>query len=266
MVRMRKELPDVGELVVATVKQVFEYGAYLILDEYNSMEAYLPWSEVASKWVRNIRDVIREGQKVVVKVIRVNRRNKQVDVSLKRVFDNERRRKMLEWKRAVRAEKILELAAKKIGKTLDEAYEKAGWKLEDYYGEIYAGLEQAVMRGPEGLKEAGIEEPWLSALYEEATRHIEVKKVKITGTLTLRSLSPDGVNRIRRVLSEPLSKLSLDENTSIRVYTAGAPRYKIEVTSTDYKTAEKVLASYIRSAEKLSKKLSVEFGFERDRR
>jgi len=70
----RKRLPRVGELVVATVRQVFDYGAYVTLDEYNDLEAYLPWSEVASRWVRNIRSVLRENQKIVVKVIRVNRK------------------------------------------------------------------------------------------------------------------------------------------------------------------------------------------------
>ena len=83
----RKPLPDVGEIVIATVKKVFEYGAYVTLDEYGGLEAYLPWSEVSSRWIRDIRDYLREGQKIAVKVIRVIRRKKQVDVSLKRVME-----------------------------------------------------------------------------------------------------------------------------------------------------------------------------------
>jgi translation initiation factor 2 subunit 1 len=33
------------------------------LEEYGGLRAYLPWSEVSSKCVRSIRDVIREGQR-----------------------------------------------------------------------------------------------------------------------------------------------------------------------------------------------------------
>ena len=40
MVRKRKPLPTVGELVVGTVTKVFDYGAYLNLDEYGGKEAY----------------------------------------------------------------------------------------------------------------------------------------------------------------------------------------------------------------------------------
>ena len=175
----RKELPDTGELVVGTVREVYDYGAYLNLDEYDGLEAYLPWSEVASRWVRNIRDAVKPGQKVVVKVIRVNKTRKQVDVSLKRVTDSERRRKMTEWKRNQKALKILEIVAQKLGKTLEEAYEAIGVKLEDAYGEIMAAFEEAAIRGPKVFREVGISEEWINPLLEEVKRHIEVKKVKI---------------------------------------------------------------------------------------
>ncbi len=248
MVMKRKPLPDVGELVVGTIKKVFEYGAYVTLDEYEGMEAYLPWSEVSSRWIRNIKDYLREGQKIVAKVIRINRRRKQIDISLKRVTEGERRRKMLEWKRAVKADKILELAAEKLGKTKEEAYREAGWKLEDYYGEIYAGLEEAVLRGIEALKEAGVPDEWAKVLKELADKHITIKKVKIKGVFTIQVLKPNGVEIIRDALKKAYEKLP--ENVSIRIYTIGAPRYVVEVTATDYKIAERVLSNIVKTVTK----------------
>ncbi len=245
MVMKRKPLPDVGELVVGTIKKVFEYGAYVTLDEYEGMEAYLPWSEVSSRWIRNIKDYLREGQKIVAKVIRINRRRKQIDISLKRVTEGERRRKMLEWKRAVKADKILELAAEKLGKTKEEAYREAGWKLEDYYGEIYAGLEEAVLRGIEALKEAGVSDEWAKVLKELADKHITIKKVKIKGVFTIQVLKPNGVEIIRDALKKAYEKLP--ENVSVRIYTIGAPRYVVEVTATDYKIAERVLSNIVKT-------------------
>ncbi|NPA98844.1 MAG: translation initiation factor IF-2 subunit alpha [Crenarchaeota archaeon] len=263
----RKELPRVGEYVVATVKKIFDYGAYVTLDEYNDMEAYLPWSEVASRWVRNIRDVIRENQKIVVKVIRVNRRRKTVDVSLKKVPDNERRRKMLWWKRYLKASKIIELVAEKIGKSIEEAYKEVVWKLEDYYGDPLYGLEEAVLRGPEALREAGVPEEWIEPLYNEALRHVKVKMVRIRGILTLRCLKPDGVERIKKVLKTIEENIS-DEKQKVkgRVYLLGSPRYVIEITAPDYKTAERILSNALKKAEKLAKKLGVEMSFEREKR
>jgi len=265
LVRKRTPLPQVGELVIGVVKKVFDYGAYLTLSEYNNIEAYLPWSEVSSKWVRDVRDFIKEGQYVVVKVIRVDKKKGHVDVSLKRVNTLEQKRKLLEWKRAQRAEKILEIVAKKLGKSLDEAYEEVGWKLEDYYGEIYAGFEEASYRGADALREAGVSDEWVEPLLEEIRKHIKFKKVKIQGIIHLSSLAPDGVERIKRVLKDSLSNLPLSNNTTIRVYSVGAPRYRVEVISSDYKEAEKILQEYVEHVRNLSKQLELEFSFEREK-
>ncbi|OYT49133.1 MAG: translation initiation factor IF-2 subunit alpha [Desulfurococcales archaeon ex4484_42] len=265
MVRKRKPLPTVGELVVGTITKVFDYGAYMTLDEYGDKEAYLPWSEVSSKWVRDIRDVVREGQKVVVKVIRVDKKKGHVDVSLKRVHPTEQRRKILEWKRAQRAEKILELAAKSISKTLDEAYEEVGWKLEDIYGEIYAAFEEAAYRGAEVLRKAGIPDEWIEALMEQIRKHIIVKKIKIQGIITLYTLASDGVDRIKKALMESLTMIKQSKNLALRVYSIGSPRYRVEVIGTDYKQAEKLLREYLANVEALAKKLGLNFSFEREK-
>lgn len=267
MVKARYPLPRVGEYVVATVEEIFDYGAYVSLDEYEGLRAYLPWSEVSTRWIRNIRDVIREGQKIVVKVIRVNRRTKAVDVSLKKVHDTDRRKKMLWWKRYLRAAKIIELVAEKNGLSIDDAYKEIVWKLEDYYGNPMDGLEEAVMRGPEALVEAGVPEDLAKLVYEEAKKHVRIKKVKIKGLLVLRSLAPDGVERIRKVLlAIPGAMSGAGEEVKPRIYTLGAPRYVVEVEALDYKTAEKALAKAISESERLAKELGVEFRFERERR
>ncbi len=262
MVRTRKELPDANELVVATVKEIFDYGAYVELDEYNNHRAYLPWSEIASRWVRDIRNVLRENQKLVVKVIRVNKHKKYVDVSLKRVYESEKKRKMLLFKRAQKAEKILELTAQKIRKTLDEAYNEVGWPLEDYYGEIYTGLEQAAMRGEEALKEADIPEKWIEPLMDVVRKQIQIKQVKITGLITLKSTKNNGVDIVRKILKEIENE---SNGAKIRVYTIGAPKYKVEITADDYKTAEKILSKAIKKAEKLAQKEKALFQFAREK-
>ncbi len=260
----RKELPDVGELVVGTVREVYDYGAYLTLDEYQGVEAYLPWSEVASRWVRSIEEAVKPGQKVVVKVIRVYPARRQVDVSLKRVTDSERRRKMTEWKREQKAEKILEIVAGKLGRSVEEAYREVGWKLEDAYGEVMAAFEEAAIRGEEVLRRAGVPDEWIKPLLEEIKRHVEVKRVKIAGTFTLRSLSPDGVKRIKEVLKAVERAARVSSDVKVRLYTVGAPRYRIELSAYDYKTLEKALSSAVKAGEKVAGELGVEFSFKRE--
>jgi translation initiation factor 2 subunit 1 len=77
----KQEWPEVGDLVIATVETVTDYGAYVKLDEFEK-KGLLHVSEISSSWIRNLRDFVREGQKVVLKVLRVNPEKGHIDLSL----------------------------------------------------------------------------------------------------------------------------------------------------------------------------------------
>jgi translation initiation factor 2 subunit 1 len=96
----RLEWPEVGELVVTSVKDIKGYGAYVTLDEYQNKEGLLHISEISSRWVRNIRNHVRVGQKVVLQVLRVDQSRGQVDLSFRRVTGDERRKKIELWKKS----------------------------------------------------------------------------------------------------------------------------------------------------------------------
>jgi translation initiation factor 2 subunit 1 len=259
---LKKEgLPSINELCIATVDKIFELGAYVKLDEYGGLEAYLPWNEVSSKWVKNIREVIKEGQKIVVKVIRVDRRKNQVDVSLKRVAEAERKRKIKEWKRTRRAWKILETVVKRLGATPEEAYSEVWLKLERSYGDVMAGLEEAAAVGAEVLRKVGVPDRWIDALMEEVPKHIRVKRVKIAERLIMTTYETDGVYRIREIL-KALAEVP-KEGVTVRIYTEGAPRYVVELVGSDYKVLEATLSEMVSKAETLGKKLGVSISFER---
>ena len=61
------------------------YGAYCKLLEYDNIEVFLPIKEVSSGWIKNIREFIHEGQKVVVKIIFFDKERQTLDVSMKKV-------------------------------------------------------------------------------------------------------------------------------------------------------------------------------------
>ena len=111
MVRKSQEWPDEGELIVGTVYKVVNYGAFANLEEYAGKEAFIHISEVSSGWVKNIRDHVRENQKIVARVLRVNPKKGHVDASLKRIREDQRTKKIQQWKIEQKAEKFLELAA-----------------------------------------------------------------------------------------------------------------------------------------------------------
>src|SRR5881296_1467662 len=135
--------PDVGDLVVATVTRVEDYGAYVKLDEYAGIEGLVHISEISTTWVRNIRDHARAGQKLVLKVLRVNPQRNQIDLSLRRVTGREKSEKMLEWKKERKADAILKSAADKLQRSTDDA-EDVKKILLDKFGGLYSPLAEAL--------------------------------------------------------------------------------------------------------------------------
>jgi len=259
----RRRLPGYYELVVGTVSRIYDHGAFIKLDEYNGIEAYCPLNEVARSWFRNVRDVLKEGQKAVFKVIRVDRRRGHVDVSLRRVADDERREKMREWKRALHAEKLLELAAAKLNKTLYDAYREAGWKLEDHYKEIYAAFEEAVRRGINVFLDAGVPEEWAKVLYKLAKEHIELPEIKLSGVFTLQSYDKKGVLTIKEVLTKAFEMARNYPIKNIKIYTVGAPRYRIDLVANDPKIALHALQTIVNKVTEEATKKGCKVSFEK---
>ncbi|MEM0346916.1 MAG: S1 RNA-binding domain-containing protein, partial [Thermoplasmatales archaeon] len=52
---MRKENPEVGDIVVCTVKEVRDFGVVCTLDEFNNKEGFIHISEITSGWIKYIR-------------------------------------------------------------------------------------------------------------------------------------------------------------------------------------------------------------------
>src|SRR5947208_3278115 len=221
--------PEVGDLVVATVKRVEDYGAYVKLDEFAGIEGLVHISEMATTWVRNIRDHAREGQKLVLKVLRVNPQRNQIDLSLRRVTGREKSEKMLEWKKERKAEAILKSAAETIKNTI-----------LDKFGGLYDPLEEAMDEGPEALVKAGLTEEWAQAIAEVSKTKIRLERSKVRGTVAVTCHKPGGLEIIRQTLLGA-KKIRRPRGSEIKIYTIGAPKYRIEVEAGSFEAAEKTL-------------------------
>lgn len=233
------EWPEPGELVIASVQRITDYGAYVTLDDYGK-EGLLHVSEVSSGWVRNIRDFVREEQKVVLKVLRVDTTKGHVDLSLRRVSRHERREKLLSSKMEKKAESLLRSVSEKLKIPFEELYAKTGNVIDQKFGGIYEGLEKAAREGPEPLLEAGLPKDIAAALAEVAKDKIRPPMLKIKGILELHCMKPNGVVSIKEALLNA-QKIEKPRDAKIRLYTIAAPKYAVEVWAEDYKEAEKTI-------------------------
>ena len=232
----KAEFPENGDLVLCSVQNVKNFGAFVSLDEYDGREGFIHVRDVATGWVKYIRDHVREGQKVVCKVLGVDKERGHIDLTLKQVNDHQRREKIQEHRNEKKAEKLLEIVGTKLGKTLDEAYDEVGSKLVEEYGTLYAAFEQATIdKG--SLGELGLDETWISALAEVASENIQLPSVVIDAVMEVTTPAPDGVDHLR----EAMISGSKGKDATVEISYLGAPRYRITVVAEDYKVAESEL-------------------------
>ncbi len=228
--------PETGELIIGTVQTVKNYGAFVILDEYENKEGFIHITEVATGWIKYIRDFIRERQKVVCKVLRVDKSKGHVDLSLKQVNEHQRREKIQEWKNEQKAKKLLEITAERLGTTVDSCYNEFGMDLVEKYGSLYRAFEEIAIN-PTILMEAGFSEKLKETLTSVAMDNITPPYVNVSGYLDLTCPGPDGIIQIKNALLEA----EKTDKTELIVQYVGAPKYRIKVNAPDYKTAEEEL-------------------------
>jgi len=72
---------EVGEIVDGTVVKIMEFGAFVELTP--SIDGLIHISQLANKRVNKVEDVVKEGDKVKVKIIKVDPDNGKISLSLK---------------------------------------------------------------------------------------------------------------------------------------------------------------------------------------
>jgi len=257
---IKKDFPSEGELVVGTAKNVQNFGAFVTLDEYPDREGFIHIAEIATGWVKRIRNHIKEKQKVVCKVLHVDEEKNHIDLSLKRVNEHQKRDKIQEWKNSQKSKKLLEMVSKELGKDIENCYNEFGNELAEKYGSLYGAFEQAAY-DEEMLKKDGYKGDWVEKFIQIAKTSIPVPFVDIKGYIIVTSWLPDGINHIKNVLVE--AENSEYEDVEIKVKYIGAPNYMITVKAPDYKIAEEELKKAVDKIEKKIKENNGDFEFHR---
>lgn len=233
MLYKKTGLPEDSELVLCTVKNVLPNSVFVTLDEYG-IDGLIHISEVSPGRIRNIRDFVKEGKKVVCKVLRVYAEKGQVDVSLRRVNEGQRRNKVMDLKQEEKAEKILEYVAKSMKKDPLKFYHEVTPNIFKKYDGLHNFFIDLV-NGETKMEEYGLDKAIAHELDSVIKQRLKPVEVSIKGHLMLTSHSPEGVD----VIKGAVKKAMINDNVEIKYL--GAGRYDIVVKAKDYPEAEEVM-------------------------
>jgi len=258
MLHKKTGYPEEEEIVMCKVTKIQYNSIFTHLIEYDK-PGMIHISEISPGRIRNIRDFVKEGKIIICKVLRVNENLGHIDISLRRVNEAQRKNKVNEIKQEGIAEKIVEYVAKKNKKDTEELYIDISHKISGKYDRIYPCFEAAVLN-PAEITECGIDKKLANDIMEVVKLRIKPPTVEIKGTLHLVSYAPNGIEIVKKALKNA-KKAGKD---AIQVLYVSAGNYKLKITSTDYKTAEKILKECVDSAVKEFDEKEGEAKFTRD--
>ena len=233
----RKGLPEISDVVICTVTDITPYSATCSLNEYPGVEGMIHISEVAGKWVKDIRKFIKQGKQYAAKVTKIDDRG-HAFLSLKRLSKRSREVKLQEYQKEQRAEKMLEQIAHEKKMKLDEVYDAIGYELQEKFGDMFRAFEQA-FKDPQLLVDKGIQKSWVELITKVAKENIQKKEIKIKAELELKFYTGDGVNRIKETLKELANKYKLE------IKYLSAPKYLIEIKTDNPRVAQKQLVEQL---------------------
>lgn len=234
--------------MICKISKINPHSAFAYLDEYG-IEGMIHISEVSSGWVRDIRLFVKSGQTAVAKVIRVD--GDHISLSLKRVDRKQENNKIKEYRLNQRAEKMLQLAAEALKKTLDMAYEEVGFALQESFGSLYEGFKVSISN-PHALRDKGIPEKWVEQIKSIAEKSIVQKEFEFRARLHIKTYKEGGISIIKTLLAGA-------EKEGLEVKYIAAPEYLAKYSSMNAKKGGREFAEKL---ERLRSAKDVEVTFE----
>lgn len=255
MLLNKKRFPEEDELVLCTVTSIHYHSVFVTLDEYGDRTGMIHISEVAPGRIRNMREYVKEGKKLVCKVLRVNKEKGHIDLSLRRVNEAQKRLKLNQIKQEQLAEKIVEYIAKQEKKDVKKFYEDLYEKISKKYEHLYDAFEE-VMLGKITLEKLGIDKDLSKELTVIIKQRIKPPEIVLKGNFNINCYESDGVERIKKLLNK------IPDKTTTVTYTGGGV-YNLTLKDEDYKKAEKKLKKKVDSVIKNARKLKVNVDFKK---
>ena len=239
----RIDFPEEGELVICTVTKVQSHSVFVRLDEFDK-GGMIHISEVSPGRIRNIRDFVKEDKVIVCMVLRTNKERGYIDLSLRRVNDGQKGKKLEEIKQEQKAEKIIEAVAQELKKKPEQVYQEIYTPISKQYLLLHQCF-QDFIKNEVSFEEIGVPSQYVKLLSEIVAQRIKPKEVFVGGKIMLQSYAPNGVDIVKNAL---LAGITQGKEFMEMTYLGGGA-FNLVIKAEEYKQAEQVLNKVIHAVE-----------------
>lgn len=225
--------PEVDDLVMVTVQQIADMGAYVTLNEYNNLEGMVLLSELSRRRIRSVQRLIRVGKTEVVVVLRVDREKGYIDLSKRRVSPEEVEKFEEKFNKSKAVHSIMRHVAEKLDMPLEELYKQVGWPFYKKYGHAFEAFKLA-LNEPEVVWSSlprPVDPAIRTELMQSIVRRLTPQKLKLRADVEVACFGYEGIDAVRAALAA--GEAVSTEEIAIKVKLVAPPLYVILSTCMD---------------------------------
>lgn len=233
----KQKFPEIDDVVMVSVRQIAEMGAYVHLSEYNNIEGMILLSELSRRRIRSINKLIRVGRSECVVVIRVDKDKGYIDLSKRRVSNDDIISCEDKYAKAKVVNSILRHVADTLGFKTDEQFEnlceQTAWHFDTKMKRQAASYEifKAAVNDPSLLDECNLDDNTKEILLTNIKRRLMSQAVKVRADIEVGCCAYEGIDAVKLALRSGIA-CSTDE-TPVKINLIAPPLYVVTTTTHD---------------------------------
>lgn len=249
--------PEIEDVVMVNVREIQDVGAYVHLLEYNNIEGMVLLSELSRRRIRSINKLIRVGRSECVVVIRVDRDKGYIDLSKRRVSEEEAAQCEEKFANGRCVNSILRHVGELLGyesdDQLEELYQKTAWHFDRKYGKPGSSFEafKHAVTNPEILDECDIDDHTKKVLLTNIKRRMAPQAVKIRADLEVVCYGYEGIDAVKNALRAGLNYST--EDMPIKINLIAPPLYVMTTRTLEKSDGLKVMQEALVKIEEVIK-------------
>ena len=244
-----KKFPDVDDLVMCKIIEIFNDGAYVILEEYNNIKGLLLCTEISRKRVNYVTRLIKEGKEEVLRVKTIDKEKGFIDLSKKSVKAEEVEQFKEKYAKSKAVHVIMKILSKKCNIPIDKLYKEITWPLYKKYEHAYDAFKLALNKFEEVFKDIKMTEPVKKELMEILRQRMKPKPVNIKSDFIVRCDEFEGIDAIKFALMEGEKKST--KNIPIKFKIISSPLYECSIETINKKEGLDVMGEALKEVERV---------------
>ncbi|KAH9538890.1 hypothetical protein CY35_15G031400 [Sphagnum magellanicum] len=230
--------PEVDDVVMVSVKNIAEMGAYVALLEYNNIEGMILLSELSRRRIRSISSLIKVGRQEPVMVLRVDKEKGYIDLSKRRVSEEDIAVCEERYNKSKLVHSIMRHVAETMEADLEDLYTHVGWPLYRKYGHAFETI-KVVPAMTDEVKDA---------LIKNIKRRMTPQPLKIRADIELKCFQYDGVLHIKDAMRR--AEEAGTQECPVKIKLVAPPLYVLTTQTLEKELGISVLDSAIKACVK----------------